>query len=306
MGGFVMPKNSRISASLLLTVLLVLSSISPALAVISFEGSTSHAARTHSLTMDRPAGVAEGDILLAQITFYGGQNITVQAPSGWHLVRCDNLGSKLGQALYYKVATPSEPASYTWQFFDGSKLKEIYSAGSILLYKGVDTDNPILAHNGQASPKNTVGPIAPSVTASIDSTLVTFFGVEKNFGLNALSGIALRMQRRSVDADISILASDEQVGPGITGPRQATWSTTDTADYIGQSVLLKNTYTVSTSANPTAGLNGLSTAALQLFFSITPHSPYAWSRNSSIQGLPEITEDILQQRWEWIMYENTS
>ncbi|HLJ09259.1 MAG TPA: Ig-like domain-containing protein, partial [Acidimicrobiia bacterium] len=85
-----------------------------------------------TLTINRPAGVIAGDVMVAGIGIRGAPSIT--APAGWSLVRTDAAGTYTTQAIYDRVVTASEPASYTWSF-SGS----VPAAGGISDYQGVNT-----------------------------------------------------------------------------------------------------------------------------------------------------------------------
>lgn len=74
---------------------------------------TAAATSSTSLSIDRPAGVALGDVLLASVTARLGAAAPISAPSGWALVRRDSCSgpnrTQLTQALYVRLASASEP-----------------------------------------------------------------------------------------------------------------------------------------------------------------------------------------------------
>jgi hypothetical protein len=62
---------------------------------------------------------ATGDVLLASVHARLAGDVSITPPNGWNLIRRDSSTtdySSLTQALYYKVAGPSEPASYSWSW----------------------------------------------------------------------------------------------------------------------------------------------------------------------------------------------
>jgi hypothetical protein len=61
--------------------------------------------------------------------------ITVNPLSPWTLVNRRNFGTDIGQAIYYRVATGSEPATYTWEFRKGSSLESIRATGRCLSFE---------------------------------------------------------------------------------------------------------------------------------------------------------------------------
>jgi hypothetical protein len=53
--------------------------------------------------------------MIAQLTTKGASGVlpTITPPSGWTLARNDANGTAMQQAIYWKAAGSSEPASYT-------------------------------------------------------------------------------------------------------------------------------------------------------------------------------------------------
>ena len=81
-------------------------------------GSTS--ASTDRVTINAPAGVSPGDVLVAQIATRGGSGAPLTGPPGWILAAHNNSTSNIVQAVFYHVvpASPPEPASYTWTWLN--------------------------------------------------------------------------------------------------------------------------------------------------------------------------------------------
>lgn len=68
-----------------------------------------------SVTVTRPALVAEGDVMLA--ISYGYISDALTPPAGWVLIDiASDSGADLRSRLYRKIATSSEPANYTFNF----------------------------------------------------------------------------------------------------------------------------------------------------------------------------------------------
>ena len=89
-----------------------------------------------TLTVPRPATTAAGDVLLASVHARLSGDVSITPPNGWNLIRRDSSApdySSLTQALYYKVAGSSEPASYSWTWSSTAT-----AAGAILDFKGID------------------------------------------------------------------------------------------------------------------------------------------------------------------------
>jgi len=132
--------------------------------------SADNGAGSTTLTIARPTGLAADDVMIAAIAVRGGSTTGITPPAGWALVPggtnpIDN-GTTLRLAVYYKVATAAEPASYTWTF---SALQK--ASGGIQAYVNVDPANPIDVALGQATPSSNFHS-TPSVTTTFDGTML--------------------------------------------------------------------------------------------------------------------------------------
>ncbi|MDH3397302.1 MAG: right-handed parallel beta-helix repeat-containing protein, partial [Acidimicrobiia bacterium] len=176
--------------------------------------------KTTQITLTKPAGIAVDDLLIAQIMI-DIDDVTFTPPAGWTLIREDDyIGNSVAQVLFYKVATGSEPADYTFTF---DKSED--NVGSISAFSGVDTSIPIDAHGGQMALSG--NPIAPSITTTVRNTLlVGFFGVDEVVTYTPPPGMT-ELWDFNTGAKPSISAADEDfAGPGPTGTRTATPSAT--------------------------------------------------------------------------------
>jgi hypothetical protein len=92
-----------------------------------------------SITINKPAGVVDGDVMVVSISFIG---ITFPSlPAGWTQVRVATNGGS-GVAVFVKAAS-GEPASYTFGTSAASNL-----AAGISAYIGVHNVTPVDADNG--------------------------------------------------------------------------------------------------------------------------------------------------------------
>ena len=67
-------------------------------------------------------------MLIASVDARLSSTGSITPPAGWGLIRSDASSpgySSLTQALYYKVAGPSEPAGYSWSFGRRWLLREL-------------------------------------------------------------------------------------------------------------------------------------------------------------------------------------
>jgi len=72
---------------------------------------------SNTLTITKPAGVAQNDVLIASISV-GPSTATITPPAGWTLVRRTDqaTGTSNSLAVYKLLAGAAEPASYDWTF----------------------------------------------------------------------------------------------------------------------------------------------------------------------------------------------
>lgn len=145
-------------------------------------------------------------------------------PAGWALVRDDSVADLVRQAVYVKVAGPSEPSTYTWTLPEWRRV-----AGGITTYSGVDTTQPVDAHAASTYPGNGTALTAPSVTTTVDGTmLVHLAAINAEGSLTPPPAMTERWEARSPNtakttSDGLASSSDAtQSTAGATGPHTAT------------------------------------------------------------------------------------
>ncbi|MGH2556938.1 MAG: hypothetical protein ACRDHO_14660 [Actinomycetota bacterium] len=195
---------------------------------IAFRGVSSAAnAGRATLTVWRPHGVQAGDVMIASIVYRRWPRVT--APPGWTRFRRNPHAN-----LYYRVATDTEPDSYTWRFSPRRR-----AVGVIVAYSGVDTTAPIDVSSGRWSKIRSKSITAPSVRTSVSGTrVIGVFGMLVRTNITRPRGMT---QRAEVNAggrtDISVLVSDMPRGnPGSTGRKRV--ATARAARSVGQLVAL--------------------------------------------------------------------
>lgn len=118
-----------------------------------------------SVTVNKPTGVAEGDLLIAQV-FHRATGYSTGVPSGWTLIRSSlaTTGSFGAQRLevYTKTAGASEPANYSWTFPSSASR---YAAG-IVAYRNAAVAGSSIAAENEASASNPDAHPAGAVTLS--------------------------------------------------------------------------------------------------------------------------------------------
>ena len=101
--------------------------------------STNSSAST-SVAINVPSGVVQGDIMFATLSVYdSGKSAGVSTCTGWTQISTGQLGgtNRSWGTLMYRIATSSEPASYTFNTGSASRF-----VGSIIAFSGVDGSSP--------------------------------------------------------------------------------------------------------------------------------------------------------------------
>ena len=176
----------------------------------------------NSITLSRPAGTSAGHVMVASIA--SNDDPGFSAPAGWTLVRDDSVAGLLRQAVYVKVAGPSEPTSYTWTLPEWRRV-----AGGITAYSGVDTTQPVDAHAAATDATSGTAVTGPSVTATVpDTLLVHLAAINAEGSLAPPPGMTEGWEARSPNitkttSDALASSSDSpQSAVGDSGPRTAT------------------------------------------------------------------------------------
>ncbi|MCB1002833.1 MAG: signal peptidase I [Acidimicrobiales bacterium] len=190
--------------------------------------SASHAANTSGdeIVIARPAGVQEGDVMIAGISWHthDSSGTQIDPPAGWNAIRIDTEFTHIVQGLFWKAATSAEPASY--RFGNGTLDSSREVVGGIAAYTGVDPVTPVDVHGGTATPSVVFTLTAPSVAATVaGGRLVSFFGQHDPGLFSTPAGMSGRFTdtvgngERAVHA---LLADQALASAGATGTRSAT------------------------------------------------------------------------------------
>lgn len=195
-------------------------------------------ANASKITIATPSPIAAGDILLAQITFSGGSGTRVTAPSGWTLLDRKDNGTAVSQAIYYKVATSSEPTSYTWTLSASGRF-----AGGITAFRGADTGSPIDGYGGQVNASSTTV-TAPTVTTRYANDMIVMLagynGSEKTFsGPSGFTQTYIQNANAGPNGTTAYTARNLQAAIGSTGALKAVAGDTKAQLNIGHTIALK-------------------------------------------------------------------
>ncbi len=223
-----------------------------------------------SITIGRPGGTSEGDVMLASIVI-SDDDPAFTAPAGWTLVRQDTIKDLLRQAIYVKAASSSEPGSYTWTVPSARRM-----AGGITTFDGIDDTHPIDAINGSVNAAGTAVS-SPSITTTMPNTvLVELAAVASDGSLTAPGGMIEAWEatapgastRKNAKGAVASLSHALQPVAGSTGGRTA--SVTSAGRSIGVLLALRPTDTSPPNTTIASGPSGTTTNAFASFtFSAT-------------------------------------
>jgi hypothetical protein len=143
---------------------------------------TSGTTSNTSLTINKPSGVVEGDLMIVNICQANSNNNPTL--SGWTLIAGANQGNYRYTAIMYKVATASEGASYTFTLGTGTDA----AVGSIIAFSGVDPSSPFDVATGTLSTGAGTTATATGITPITNNAAIVFIGGSFNTSWGGWSG----------------------------------------------------------------------------------------------------------------------
>lgn len=204
-------------------------------------GSSSTAFSTNvaysEVSVDTPADVGAGDILIANITFLGGTGPQITIPDGWNVIERTNKGNEISIASYWKLATGSEPDAFIWKISPTTR-----AVGGITRFSGVDASDPI-GPVSESSGRGTTA-TAPSITTTTeDSPLVALFSIDAGLfsggrfsapnGMSEKYDISYAPLGPSTALDVSAQSS-----AGTSGSKSSTFSKSIKQNWVSQLIAL--------------------------------------------------------------------
>ncbi len=221
------PSSSHLWALVARVSLLLVMVLPPAWGAISHVGftETGSSAKTTSLTLTRPAGLAAGDVMIAAIAQDKSGSWT--PPAGWTVVHTSNGTQEPRLVVWRRLAGAAEPATY---LFNSDKNEE--ASGGITAYRGVDGSAPVAASAIQANPAvpGVAISIAPSISPAPINTMLVAVWATENVAITAPGTMTESigvMAGKGAGAINILSAYQTQAASGATGPRVATLSATN-------------------------------------------------------------------------------
>jgi len=181
-----------------------------------------------SITINKPAGTVQGDLLAAVISHQSGNNRSMTAPAGWTAIPGTDVweGSNTHVHGWYRVAGASEPASYTFTLTGGDGRD---TAGGIIAISGANQTTPINASAGQSNGGNASTSVpAPSITTTVPNALLIYAGTGASAATYIPPGNMAEQFDRATSGTYRVsieTATQALANSGATGTRTALAST---------------------------------------------------------------------------------
>jgi hypothetical protein len=251
----------------------------PAALVTAGAASANATNNSTSLVLNKPAGVAQGDLMVAVI---GATGIPFGTwPPGWNLVTVlfSPSGLLLG-AVFDKVATASEPASYSF-----SALIAQPATGGIQAYSNVDPSSPFDGVDSAVGASgNAVGP-SVTTTQSYDRVVqaAIFGGSGTNSWVPSTPAGSTQRLRANSNSNVSVLSDSAQAVPGPTGTFTVVPNGTDSG-WVAHTLALRpanqfkvNYFVSAVDYNASGNLeDGPYSSAVNAYAANTAPSPPTW------------------------------
>ena len=127
-----------------------------------------------SITISKPVGTQQGDLILGTLAWQNGVNRNIAPPSGWTAVPNTDYtdGNNVRIRAFYHFAGPSEPSSYTFTITGGAGPD---LAGGLISISGANA-SPIDASGGQVNTASSKNVTAPSITTASTYRLLVYAG----------------------------------------------------------------------------------------------------------------------------------
>ncbi len=229
----------------LVLTLLILGDVITSNAQITQRGAVTSSTSTNgTITINVPAGVMAGDIMIANIAYYNNGTNTQATNNSWNFLYGYSLDRGYGTILYKVVTNNVEPASYSFTVNSASNS----SSGAIVAFSGVNTSTNVVtdifdyASTGSTTiftPAATTFQVSgiPAISTSIaNEALILFANTSRitstsnaNFSTWTSNAGAINLTELY---DVGSSSGSTAVGAAILNPKAAT-GTTGTGGFKG-------------------------------------------------------------------------
>ena len=203
---------------------------------------------TTSVVITKPTSTAEGDLLIAQIVM-SDNSLTITAPSVWTLINSTTVTGGQKSSIYYKIATASEGANYTWSWSFA-----IEAGGYVSRFTGHLPSAPINTSNATADTSSSSTLTQNGITPTTASCMLVFF--TSNFENRSVSGYAIATsnptwtERYDDGTSLARLSMATAIRPETTSTGNATATLSGSSTHkIGQIIAIEPGVDVTVSAD---------------------------------------------------------
>lgn len=131
----------------------------------------------------KPAGVVNGDTLIAAVAWVGGSSKTITPPPGWKEFKRTNYGTTLGMSLFIKQAGSSEPSTYKFVF-----LNTTIASTNILALYNTSIDYTTFAYGASTQGSGTAITNPSLNIPTVDGIALTFGVANAGTGMTPPAG----------------------------------------------------------------------------------------------------------------------
>ena len=146
------------------------------------QGSNADAGAT-TVSIAKPSGTANGDVLVAGIAFVGGSDKVISPPVGWVEFRRINNGTDVGLSLFRKQAGSSEPTSYQWAFSNTTQ-----AVGNIIAVYNASPDYTTYSFAEEYQGSGTAIKSPSLAIGTVDGAVLTFAAATAGSGMTPPAG----------------------------------------------------------------------------------------------------------------------
>lgn len=191
------------------------------MAAPAFRSISTATASAANLTLSKPSGAVEGDLLVA---FIASTAPPTGTPTGWTRLTVVS-GSQRWSALFYKRMTKQDESASGWTWTSTADD----TAGWLAAISGASMVKPIDVENAQNNAASSTSVTAPSVTTTVaDALIVCGFMSTSGGTWTPPSGMTERADVQNGTALTIEYADVVQASAGATGTKVATLSAADT------------------------------------------------------------------------------
>ena len=179
----------------------------------------------------KPAGMVNGDTMVAAVAFVGGTGKVIATPPGWRALERVDQSTDLGVALFAKSVGSAEPATFTWSFTTATK-----AVVNIVALANASPDFTQWSATSSSAGAGTAI-LHPSVSVGlVDGALLTFAAAANGSGMTPPAGYT-----EAVDNNATVnrkLESAYRLGPSLGDTGDVTTTNTTSGPWIGVHVFL--------------------------------------------------------------------